>query len=467
MRIDIVVVYEQRYRVGHEKHFVPPITGIHLAALTPDHHEPRVVHQQIRPVELDTDAELVALSFFSGFATEAYRLADAFRARGKLVVAGGPHATYWPDEALRHCDTVVVGEAEDVWSSLLDDAEQGRLRRIYRSSPPSLADVPTPRYDLLPSTFFVPRVVQATRGCPYACSFCTVPSLNPGFRTRPVARVLADIDYDDFPHWWQRRVVWFWDDNLTAKRPFVKQLLREMIPRKRWWLTQASMDIARDRELLDLMERSGCIGIFFGIETFGSLSLVDANKPQNKIQRYRECIERLHERGICVMAGFVAGFDGDDPASIVGMADRLQEIEIDVPFLSVLTPYKGTALYDKLRGEGRLLGERSWEFYNGYNVTFQPKGMGSEELLDAHRELWRRAFSPARAAARIARGARKLRAGAALMSACMNGFYGLKGLRGNEPLDVRSRVATPVVEVPAHITTPPIGRPAQSIRAGL
>jgi radical SAM superfamily enzyme YgiQ (UPF0313 family) len=454
MRIDIIVVYVARYRSGHEKHFVPPITGIHLAALTPAGHDVRVVHQQVEPVDLDTDADLVALSFFSGFATEAYRLADALRARGKTVVAGGPHATYWQDEVLEHCDAVAEGEAESYWAQLVADAERGRLRKIYRSAPPSLEGVPTPRYDLLPSSFFVPRVVQATRGCPFSCSFCTVPSLNPGFRMRPVPDVLADVDYDEFPYWWQRKVVWFWDDNLTARRSYVKALLREMVPRRRWWLTQASMDIVKDAELLDLMEASGCIGVFFGIETFGARSLRDANKPQNRIERYRECVERLHERGICVMAGFVSGFDSDGAESIVGMADRLQEIGVDVPFLSVITPYRGTALHAQIERDGRLLPDRGWEFYNGYNVTFQPRRLGSADLLDAHRELWRRAFSPARAGARILRAATTLRPGAAMMSACMNGFYGLKRLRGNEPVDMRTLSQSPVAEVPSAMNDP-------------
>ena len=197
-------------------------------------------------------------------------------------------------------------------------------------------------------------MIQATRGCPFFCSFCSVPSVNPGFRVRPVQEVVRDIQYDDFPHWWQRKVVWFWDDNLTARRPYVKELLRAMIPLKKWWLTQASMDIARDAELLDLMQRSGCIGVFLGIESFGEESLRSANKRQNKIAYYKDCIDALHRHGIAVMAGFIAGFDGDTPQSILEMADRMCEIGVDVPFLSILTPYKGTALWNDLEAQDRL-----------------------------------------------------------------------------------------------------------------
>ncbi|MEM7034666.1 MAG: radical SAM protein [Chloroflexota bacterium] len=437
MKIDIIIVYQQRYEKGHEMDFVPPITGIHLAAITPADYEVRVIHQQVEPVNLDTDADLIALSFFSGFADEAYRLADAFRARGKVVVGGGPHVSYWPEESLLHCDAVVISEAESVWAQLLADAKNGNLRKIYQGQAQSLEGQPTPRYDLLPTRFFIPRVIQATRGCPFTCSFCTVPTLNPGFRVRPVKDVLRDVEYDNFDHWWQRKVVWFWDDNLTAKRAYIKELLRAMIPLKRWWLTQASIDIVKDPELLSLMAQSGCIGIFIGIESFGQESLRAANKRQNKVDAYRDAVATLHDYGICVMAGFIAGFDGDTPETIVDMAHQLYNVGIDVPFLSVLTPYKGTPLYDQYKREGRMLVERPWGFYNGYNVTFQPKQMSPDELLQAHRQLWNTAFSPSHVAKRIARGSRYLRTGALMMSAFMNGFYGVKQIARNEPISAK------------------------------
>ncbi|MBI5031053.1 MAG: B12-binding domain-containing radical SAM protein [Chloroflexi bacterium] len=455
MRIDIIVVYMQRYERGHEINFVPPITGLHLAALTPSQHHVRVIHQQVDPIRFDTDADLIALSFFSGFAPEAYRLAREFKRRGKIVVAGGPHATFWADEVLAHdCDAVVIGEAESVWTQLLDDAERGMLQEKYFGMPTSLENLPTPRYDLLSPRFFVRRVIQATRGCPFSCSFCSVPSVNPGYRMRPVADVIRDFQATEgtgdtekiINHakrskirnwsWWQRKVVWFWDDNLTARRAYVKELLRAMIPLKKWWLTQASMDIAQDPELLDLMQASGCIGVFFGIESFGKESLQEANKRQNRVEYYRECIEKMHQRGIAVMAGFIAGFDGDTTESIVQMADHLYEIGVDVPFLSVLTPYKGTPLFDKLEQEDKLLKDRGWQFYNGYNVAFQPRNMRADELLSAHRKLWRTAFSPLHVFKRIARSALRLRIGALFLSLAMNSFYGWKALRGNAPVDM-------------------------------
>jgi radical SAM superfamily enzyme YgiQ (UPF0313 family) len=438
VKVRIIVSYAPRYRDGHRFDFVPPITGIHLAAITPPEHEVvEVVHEQVRAVPIPdrADVDVVAISFFSGFARRAYAVADAYRALGVRVVLGGPHASYWVDEALEHADVVVTGEAERVWPEVLRDLAAGRHERVYRGAPADMVDIPCPRYDLLEDRFVVRRVVQATRGCPFTCSFCSVPDLNPGFRVRPVADVVRDIAASRFRSPWADKVVWFWDDNLLVKRRWAKELLHEMSGLDKWWLTQASIDITRDKDLLDAMERSGCIGIFLGIESLDEADLKQANKKQNKVREYQGAIARLHDRGICVMAGFISGFDDQTPDSIRRTADRLDEIGVDVPFLSVLTPFRGTPLYDTLLREGRILADRDWPFYNGYNVAFEPAKMSAQDLRDAHRAQWRRAFSPSRVMLRVARGARQLRPGAMMLSGAMNGFYGHKRLGGNEPAD--------------------------------
>ncbi|MBV9270496.1 MAG: radical SAM protein, partial [Candidatus Eremiobacteraeota bacterium] len=393
MKVRIVISYAARYRRGHLIDFVPPVTGIHLAALTQG-HDVEVVHEQVRRVPVDQNVDLVAISFFSGFARRAYAAADAYRRLGVPVIAGGPHVSYWADEALEHFDAVVVGEAESVWQCVLSDAQRGRMKRVYHGTAASLSGLPTPRYDLLERNFIVPRVLQATRGCPFSCTFCTVPDLNPGFRVRPVDEVVRDIATTHFIIPWQNKVVWFWDDNLLVKRQWAKDLLREVAGLNKWWLTQASIDIVKDTELLDLMERSGCIGIFLGIESLDDADLRSVNKRQNKTAEYRGAIERLHARGICVMAGFISGFDDQTPETIVATADRLNAIGIDVPFLSILTPFRGTRLYEQQLSAGRILRDRDWPHYNGYNVAFQPAQMSSDALLAAHRSLWKRAFSP-------------------------------------------------------------------------
>jgi len=153
MKIDIIMAYMPRYRWGHEMNFVPPLTAIHLAALTPAKHRVRVFHQQVDPLPMESDADLVAFSFFSGFAPEAYALASFYQSRGKYLVAGGPHVTFSPQEALAYFDTIICGEAENVWETFLDQFERGHPQQVYQGKSSSLKGLPTPRYDLLSASF--------------------------------------------------------------------------------------------------------------------------------------------------------------------------------------------------------------------------------------------------------------------------------------------------------------------------
>jgi Fe-S oxidoreductase len=439
MKIDIIIAYLKRYEFGHEKDFVPPITGIHLAALTPKEHTVRVFHQQVDKIDFDTQADLIAISFFSGFAPSAFKLAKQFREKGKTVIAGGPHVTFNIEESLEYFNAIGTGEAESFWNEMINDFHNGTLKQIYKGQATDLKNIPTPRFDLLSNRFFIKKVIQATRGCPFTCSFCTVPTLNPGFRSRPVDDVIKDASYDNFGFWWQRKIVWFWDDNLTIDRKYITELLTKLKPLNKWWLTQASLDIAKDDKLLDLMKESGCIGVFLGIESFGRESIVDANKRQNKIENYKLAVKNIRKRGIAVMAGFIAGFDHDTTETIEEMSDRIMEIGIDVPFLSIMTPFRGTPIYKNLKLTDRILEERGWQFYNGYNVAFKPNKITADELLKSHRKLWKRTFSFSYSLTRIFKGVVKLRTGSLFLSVFMNSFYMTKRLRHNFPIDMTDK----------------------------
>lgn len=447
MKIKIVNCWTSRYRRS-DQHFVPSLTLAHLAALTPDEHQVTLHHEQVRPVNVEQDAadgvELAALSFPTGFALHAYRLADDYRRHGIPVVMGGPHVTFLPQEASYHADAVVVGEAELLWGRVLDDFRRGHVQRIYRTDQVhSLADLPMPRYGLIEPAFAVPHVVQATRGCPYHCKFCATATLNPGFRTRPLDQVIRDIAAPHFGGWLQNKLVWFWDDNLTANRRYAKALLREMIPLNKWWLTQASLDLTDDDELLQLMHDSGCVGVFLGIETLDADALASVRKlhnlkgPPGRATRYRQAIRKLHDHGITVMAGLIVGFDTDTAASVDSLLDQVRELEIDAPFLSVLTPYYGTQLYDEMLQSGRILLDRDWTYYSGYSVSYRPARMSAAELQAAHGRLWRALYAPGAALGRWLRGWTTLRPGAMVLSTALNGHYGLNRLTGNVPVRYR------------------------------
>jgi radical SAM superfamily enzyme YgiQ (UPF0313 family) len=164
--------------------------------------------------------------------------------------------------------------------------------------------------------------------------------------------------------------------------------------------------------------------------------LKSAGKRQNKAAEYKDAISRLRDRGICVMAGFISGFDDQSPETILATADRLNAVGVDVPFLSILTPFRGTPLYEQHLSTGRILPERDWTYYNGYNVAFRPANMSPTDLLVAHRTMWKRAFGLKAVFQRLAGGARRLNHGGTMLSAAMNGFYGLKRLTGNLPIDM-------------------------------
>ena len=441
MKVKIVNCWTSRYRRS-DQHFVPSLTLAHLAALAPDWCEVTLHHEQVRPVNVEQDVaggvQLAALSFPTGFALHAYRLADEYRRHSIPVVMGGPHVTFLPDEASYHADAVVVGEAELLWTQVLDDFRRGHVQRIYRTNDVhDLAGLPMPRYDLIEPAFAVPHVVQATRGCPYRCKFCATATLNPGFRTRPLDDVIRDIAAPRFRGWLQNKLVWFWDDNLTANRRYCKSLLREMTPLKKWWLTQASLDLTDDDELLQLMHDSGCVGVFLGIETLDADALKSVSKSQNKVERYRAAIRKLHDCGITVMAGLIVGFDTDTATSVDSLLDQVRDLEIDAPFLSVLTPYYGTQLYDEMLQSGRILLDRDWTYYAGYGVAYRPAQMTVEELEEAHARLWRALYAPGAALSRWVSGLGKLRPGALVLSTALDGHYGLNRLTGNVPMRYR------------------------------
>lgn len=434
MKIDIIICYKKRYKRGHEIDFVPPLTGIFLASLIPDYHEVRVIHQQIEKINFKTDSTVIALSFFSGFAEEAFRLSKIFKSFGKIVIAGGPHVSFNQEESLKYFDSIIVGEADNLWTQLLQDIEVGNLKKVYQGYPSDLKDLPAPRYDLLSNRYIIKRVIQATRGCYYKCKFCSVPSINPGYRMRPVDDVIREVSFNRFQFWWQRKIVWFWDDNLLINKSYAYELLGRMKKLDKWWLTQSSIEIAKDEKLLNLMYESGCIGIFLGIETFDRINLLDQNKFHNKVNEYKEAIRKIHNKGIAVMAGIIVGFENDSVESINEIPSYLKQMGIDVPFISILTPFNGTEIFDEYQDQNLILKSESWSNFNGYNVAFIHNSLTEDQLLSAHRKLWKKCFMPFTILIRIFKSLFYLRSGAFFLSATMNLFYGFKFLSYNHPI---------------------------------
>lgn len=288
---------------------IPTLTVPYLAGLTPPHWTVRFADDNYGEVEAEA-ADLVGISVNTMSAHRAYALADRFRGRGIPVVLGGWHVTFCPDEAAAHADAVVVGEADDVWCSVLADAERGTLRSRYVSrNDTDLARYPRVRRDLLDGRrYFTQNLVQATRGCPYRCSFCSVSTINPKYRRRPIADVVEEVRQLD------GRTLFFIDDNLFIHRTYTRQLFEALVPLGRRWVGEASIDLADDPALLDLAVASGMTGLLVGFESVLPGSLREMNKHRtNRADRYRQQIDALQSRGVGVLAMFTFGFDEDGP----------------------------------------------------------------------------------------------------------------------------------------------------------
>ncbi|MCU0692978.1 MAG: B12-binding domain-containing radical SAM protein, partial [Polyangiaceae bacterium] len=300
--------------------------------------------------------DLVGISVSSKSAFRAYRLADAYRRRGSLVVLGGVHATAMPEEASAHADSVVLGEAEWIWRDVVCDARERRLRATYRHTTwPSLAGAPLPRRDIFASRSYVPfDVVQTTRGCPYPCEFCSVSTYNgPTFRIRPVPEVLGELE----------RVgprVLFADDNVMLHPRHGSELLQAMPGLRKQWVGQCSMATLHRAGIARQLARSGCKALFVGFESVDWATTQGAGKRQNQPRCYEQIVRELADHGIGVWGSFVFGFDHDEPESFERTLNFCVSAKLTMALFAILTPYPGTRLYQRLQAEGRLTMPRWW-----------------------------------------------------------------------------------------------------------
>ena len=367
----------------------PQLTMPLLAAYTPPHWRVTHTDEIVQKVRFDKPFSLVAITANTAAAPHAYSLAKRYRNWGVPVVIGGPHATLMPVEAAQHADSVVIGEGELVWPRILEDVENSRLDKFYRNEHlPDLKDMPAPRWDLIKGRVHGKGVSIATRGCPFACDYCSIPAMySRRMRYRPIGAVVDEIRR------MPGRALIFWDDNIGANREYAKELFQAITPFRRWWTSQVTHDAAFDDEFLLLAARSGCKAFFIGLESVSQQSLNGANKKHNKVSAYREVVSRLHEHGIAIQAGTVFGFDHDEKSIFRDTLDCFRDIAIDSATISVLVPYPNTPLFLRLDAEGRIL-TRDWSKYDGKkHVVFQPARMSPEELLMGMEWMARRFYS--------------------------------------------------------------------------
>jgi radical SAM superfamily enzyme YgiQ (UPF0313 family) len=374
---------------------IPNLSLATVAALTPPEVQISFSDDLIHPVNLDgalKGVDLVGITSSTKTAPRAYQIARAYRERGVPVVLGGIHPTAMPAEALEHCDAVVVGEAEESWPRLIRDFQRGNLERIYRQegfTPPE--EIPPARHDIYnPKDYFPVSPLQATRGCPYLCDFCSVRRFFGGtYRYRPLEKVIAEISS------LRHKVIMFADDNIVGHPRYSQHLLESLIPLRKWWIGQASLAGLEDEEKIKLMAKSGCKGVLIGFESISEENIKAARKYQNRPADYLKIIHNLHRHGIAIWASFLFGLDHDDK----GIFERTVRFAIEAKFFSVvfaiLTPYPGTVLYERLKEEGRLIDERWWLLENqGARAPhFQPLSMTREELRQGWERAWQEYYS--------------------------------------------------------------------------
>jgi radical SAM superfamily enzyme YgiQ (UPF0313 family) len=377
------------FRRGQFNNFAQ-LTMPYLAGFVRPPHSVHIIDEYNQEIDYAFPAGLVGITCNTPNSTHVYSIADRFRARGCPVVLGGPHVTLLPEEASRHADSIVLGEAEETWPALLADAANGRLEPVYSSNQPAtLHKLPLPRRGLRHGRGIFASTVIATRGCPHRCSFCDLRQIySPEPRYRPVEEVIAEIRTIRSPYFS------FWDDQLFMSPAYALRLFRELEGcRKRWAAMVTAASTANER-LVAAAARAGCVCLFLGLESFSTESLALSHKSFNQVEEYTESVERIHRAGISVQAGIVFGFDGDTPTIFGKTLRGAAEAGIDGATVSILTPFPKTPLYEQLRKEGRLLTD-DWSYYNGKTaVAFRPAQMSPETLWNGYMEFRRDFYAP-------------------------------------------------------------------------
>ncbi|MBI5419227.1 MAG: B12-binding domain-containing radical SAM protein [Deltaproteobacteria bacterium] len=356
---------------------IPPLSLLQLAALVPANWKVEIIDENIEELPPGFGADLVGITAMTYQASRAYEIAGMAREKGIPAVLGGLHPSTLPEEALEHAASVVIGEAEPVFRTLLSDFEAGGLKPLYRGgSEASMAEYPSPRRDLIAGKRYLTRnLLQTTRGCPWDCPFCSTPRFfGKKYRSRPINDVISDIasmEGDFFL---------FMDDNINGSASYCRELFRALIPLKKKWASQASLLIAEDDELLALARDSGCIGLFAGFDSLRPENRKGLSKYKS-ISSVEDCVKKIQDHGIGLEGSFVFGFDDDDPGVFERSVRWAQKLGLASATFALLTPYPGTPVFKELRSQDRIL-TYDWDLYNQTRVVIRPKRMTPEELWE-------------------------------------------------------------------------------------
>ena len=363
-----------------------------LAALTPDDWETELIYEVIEDVPFDTDADLIGVSTMGHGVIRSIDIAKEYRRRGKTVILGGYMASIMPEEAVKYCDSLIIGDAELVWQQMLSDFENGKLKKTYEKPlEGNWYSTPSPRFDLLEGKHlgdFLP--VQAGRGCPNSCSFCSVSCLYSGrYVKRPLPEVIRDIEQIKSLGY---KKILLLDDNIFSDRKYLDSLLDTLIKLDISWMSQCEITIGKDDELLEKLQKSGCTTLSFGLESISRESLISMDKGWAVPAEYDFLIQNIRNHGIDVSTEMVVGGEGDTLESIRMTKDFIERNKISVPRFYILTPFPGTRFFDQIKEEGRLVNNDIYS-YDGTSAVYRPKNMTPDELTQAYWELYSELFT--------------------------------------------------------------------------
>lgn len=404
---------------GRAMFMVMPVAPTLLAALTPREVEVKLVDMMYHDeVNYDEDVDLVAITVRTPLATAAYDIADRFRQRGVTVCLGGPHATVFPQEAQKHADVVVVGEAEETWPVLLEDLAHHRLKKFYAAGPfntqflgdsvyhidhvPSLKGLPHLRRDFLPSQRYRMDAIFTTRGCAFGCNFCPVHFLfGPAIRHRPIEEVVAEVD--------TLKSTYFNVDDSVFGHPREHQYYLDLytelakLSKKRQWTGAGGLYAVRHpqgRQILQRAAESGLVSIAAGIESLdvighqqsGSWRKLGMKGAENfTIDTIREDIRVIQDCGIEILGFFVVGFDADTVDTYYRVLEFCHQTKI-IPVVFTLTPMPGSKVFEEFQAQGRMLPGLTWDQFGSGHILFTHPTMTAEEMREANREVWRRGY---------------------------------------------------------------------------
>jgi radical SAM superfamily enzyme YgiQ (UPF0313 family) len=354
-----------------------------LAGMTPDHVEVTLYDDRIDDIDYDSKSDLVAITVETFTARRSYEIAAEYRKRGVPVILGGMHPTLLPEEASMHADSICIGDVESIWKTILDDVVAGSIQKRYDGLFTEVQPGTVPRRDLFKGKGYLPlSLIQWSRGCIHGCSFCATSAFfGATHRFRRIEEVTHEIKSQNL------RMVFFVDDNIVADPEYAKELFRALIPLKIKWVSQASITMTRDPELMDLMMQSGCLGNVIGFESIDESTLEGMNKLHNaeNFSGYREELAILRDYGMQVWAAFTIGHDQDTRDSIMRTLDFAIENRFCFAAFNIMMPYPGTPYYEKLRAEGRLLYDGRWWLHPEYRfnyAAFRPRTMEPDELTE-------------------------------------------------------------------------------------